>query len=290
MLVRGALPSQNLPVRDSDAGFEKPKKVERVARSVVQDQPFASGENKFCYKNLKELSTRVQKLVLKDWSLTVTDSQVRLRKLEVPYVIPTLDIEIDDSLGFTVRVFGWFLCENHSIYKSTWRSLRNITVSNLIKEIEQLALCIGHTESAFSGDCLRHVLPMEIDSFDQNEFSSPFPSKEYYRAKDCEILILGSKHNCNICVEKEFNKQQAMKRRQARQLVPAKPKAPVSLTSPQRIKLALQTQRLQCKQLQSEIKQMKLEIEPQSIGVTQDLSHDLLSIISTSGEYNLNKR
>ena len=284
VLVKGAIPSQNLPVRDSDSRFERPKTVERVARSVVQDEPLASEENTFCYKTLKELTTRVQKLVLKDWSLTVADSQVRLRKLEVPYVIPRLDIEIDDSLGFTVRVFGWFLCENHNIYKSTRRSLRNITVSNLIKEIEQLALCIGLTESAFSGDCLQHVLPMEIDSFDRNESSSPFPSKEYYRAKDCEILIKGSECNCKFCAQKECYQEQSIKRRQARQLVPAKPKAPVSLTSPQRIKLTLQTQRVQCKQLQSEIKQMKLKIEQQSIGVTQDLSHDLLSIISRSGD------
>ena len=46
--------------------------MERVARSVVQDQSFAS-EEKCCYKTFfTELSTRVQKLVLKDWSLTVT--------------------------------------------------------------------------------------------------------------------------------------------------------------------------------------------------------------------------
>ena len=81
-------------------------------------------------------------------------SQVCLHKLEDHYVIQRLDIEVDDSLGLTVRVFGWFLCENHNIYKSTRRSLRNITVSSLIKEIEQLALCIGVTESAFSGGCL----------------------------------------------------------------------------------------------------------------------------------------
>ena len=109
VLVKGAILSQNLPVRDSDSRFERPKTVERVTRSVVQDEPLASEENTFCYKTLKELTTRVQKLVLKDWSLTVADSQVRLRKLEVPYVIPRLDIEIDDSLGFTARVFGWFL-------------------------------------------------------------------------------------------------------------------------------------------------------------------------------------
>ena len=40
-------------------------------------------------------------------------------------------------------------------------------------------------------------------------------------------------------------------------MIPAKPKAPVSLTSPERIKLTLQAQRLQCKQQQILIEQMK---------------------------------
>ena len=48
VLVKGAIPSQNLPVRDSDSRFERPKTVERVARSVVQDEPLASEENTFC--------------------------------------------------------------------------------------------------------------------------------------------------------------------------------------------------------------------------------------------------
>ena len=108
-------------------------------------------------------------------------------------------------------MFGWFLCENYKIYKSTRRSLRNITVSNLIKEIEQLALCIGLTESAFSGDCLQHVLPMEIDSFDRNESSSPFPSKEYYRAKDCEIPIKEMNAIANFVLKKSVIKNNQSK-------------------------------------------------------------------------------
>jgi hypothetical protein len=112
LLVKGAIPSQNLPARDSDSIVKHPEKIKRVARSIVQDQPLVSDERKFQYKNLKELSARVKKLTLNDWKLTVTKNQVRLCKFEVPYITPRLDIQIDDSLGFTLIVFGWFLCEN----------------------------------------------------------------------------------------------------------------------------------------------------------------------------------
>jgi hypothetical protein len=247
LLVKGAIPSQNLPARDSDSIVKHPEKIKRVARSIVQDRPLVSDERKFQYKNLKELSARVKKLTVNDWKLTVTENQVRLCKFEVPYITPRLDIQIDDSLGFTLIVFGWSLCENHTIYKSTRRSLRNITVSNLIKEIEEMTICIGHPEDAFSGDSLRQVLPIEIDPFDRTESSSPFPCKEYLRATACEILIEGSiegtDRNCKFCAEKVCYQETAKKRQQARQMVPAKPKAPVSSTSSQRIKLTLQAQR-----------------------------------------------
>ena len=280
--MTGALPSQNLPIRDSDSIPKRSEIKARVPRNIVQDRPSISDDRKSCYKNLSELTARVQKLVLNDWNITLSESRVRLCKFKVPFIIPRLDIQIDDSLGFTLIVFGWFLPEDHSIYMNTRRSIRNITVSNLIKEIEKLSICTGHPENAFSGNSLRHVLPVEIDPFDQTESSSPFPCKEYLRANNCEILVEGSESNCKLCIERVCYQEMTTRRKRARETVPAKPKAPVSLTSPQRIKLTLQAQRLQCKELQAEIKEMKLEVEQRSIPVTQDLSHDLLSIISES--------
>ena len=153
----------------------------------------------------------MQKLVLKDWSITVADSQVRLRKLEVPYVIPRLDIEIDDSLGFTVRVFGWFLCENHNIYKSTRRSLRNITVSNLIKEIEQLALSIGLTESAFSGDCLQHVLPWRLTRLIEMNLPVLFPPKNTIEQRTVRFLSKEVNAIANFVLKKSVIKNNQSK-------------------------------------------------------------------------------
>ena len=43
---------------------------------------------------------------------------------------------IDDSLGFTVKVFGCFTPEDHSVYGLYMTSMGNLTVQELIKELD----------------------------------------------------------------------------------------------------------------------------------------------------------
>lgn len=59
-----------------------------------------------------------------------------LKKTVHPYVLPRLEIIMDDSLGFTVKVFGSYLPEDHPLYLDYHRTVRNITVSNLIRQLK----------------------------------------------------------------------------------------------------------------------------------------------------------
>ena len=61
---------------------------------------------------------------------------------------------------------------------------------------------------------------------------------------------------------------------------PTKLKALISLTSPTRPKLAMQQERLKCKQLDVEISKMKTKIEKVGKPVVKDLSEDLCKILS----------
>ena len=61
---------------------------------------------------------------------------------------------------------------------------------------------------------------------------------------------------------------------------PSKLKAPISLTSPTRLKLAMQQERLKYKQLEVEISKMKTEIKKASKPVEKNLSEDLCKIFS----------
>ena len=63
---------------------------------------------------------------------------------------------------------------------------------------------------------------------------------------------------------------------------PSKLKAPNSLTSPKRLKLVMQQERLKCKQLEVEISKMKTEIEKASKPTEKNLSEDLYKIFSNA--------
>ena len=63
---------------------------------------------------------------------------------------------------------------------------------------------------------------------------------------------------------------------------PSKIKASISLTSPTRLKVAMQQERLKCKKLEAEISKMKTEIEKASKPVEKNLSEDLCKIFSNA--------
>ena len=66
-----------------------------------------------------------------------------------------------------------------------------------------------------------------------------------------------------------------------------KPKAPVSLTSPDRIKLTLQDQRLKYAQLQRKIDDMATEFKKQSFSVDHELNGNLIQIFSNTDRSNV---
>ena len=66
--------------------------------------------------------------------------------------------------------------------------------------------------------------------------------------------------------------------------IPLKPKAPISLTSPERIKVTIRSHRLENKTLKSEIKNLQHEILKSSMTVDDGLSADLIKIMSNTGK------
>jgi hypothetical protein len=94
--------------------------------------------------------------------------------------------------------------------------------------------------------------------------------------------------NCDVICSSEICEQEKSVNVKSRKLlIPAKPKAPVSLTSPERLELTLQAQRLQCKQQQQLIEQMKHAIEKSSISVEKELSNDFIKMFSDAPSENV---
>ena len=74
-------------------------------------------------------------------------------------MLPHLEIIMDDSIGLTVKVFGSYLPEDHPLYLDYRRTVRIVTVSNLIKQLEGYWLRDGVSTTELNGKLYHHVIP-----------------------------------------------------------------------------------------------------------------------------------
>ena len=102
---------------------------------MVTDNPVTEISKKY-YQNFNDLSKRVKTLkTLNDWIVQELKDRLVLKKKSSLVMLPEIEIMIDDSLGFTIYVYGWLLPEDHELYTTNLRSITNITVSDLVKSI-----------------------------------------------------------------------------------------------------------------------------------------------------------
>ena len=116
----------------------------------------------FLYNDYPELCKRVKKCKLEGWKMDISE-HIKLQTFTNPCIIPLFEVLSDDGLEFTIVVVGWLLTLDHRIYKMYFRSIRNVTVSNLLLEIEGNNLCEGLAEKLLTGEVMTHVIPCEID-------------------------------------------------------------------------------------------------------------------------------
>ena len=151
----GALPTLNMPKRSHDTT----KPATRPSRTVVTNNPVTENAKKY-YQSFNDLCKRVKTLkTLNDWIVQELEDRLVLKKKRSQVMLPEIEIMIDDSLGFTIYVYGWLLPEDHALYTANLRSITNITVSNLVKSIATQSICPGVKPSEFSSSILHHDIP-----------------------------------------------------------------------------------------------------------------------------------
>eukprot|EP00795_Rhopilema_esculentum_P004079 gene4079-20259_t len=188
---------------------ETPKPREREARTIVKDHVAVA---KHCYKDFKDVINRVSSLkALEGWSVNIKEDRIVLKKVEEFTLIPKYEITIDVGLAFFVSVYGWFLRENNPIYTKNFRSLRNIFISNLIKDIEGYPICNGNSPIDISGNVVNHVIPTYQDPLSMDESSKQYPRKEYWCSIWCSIISPGEQ--CLPCAQQaaKANKSHELK-------------------------------------------------------------------------------
>lgn len=127
------------------------------------------------------------------------------KKMTEPYMLPQLEIIVDDGLGFTVKVYGCYLVEDHTLYLEYRRSMQNVTMSNLVKELEGYKLCTGVQTLELTSKLSHHVVPINHDTVSEHEEEEAeeeeqqqFPHKGFWRAKGC-LLIQEQEEACCVC-------------------------------------------------------------------------------------------
>lgn len=112
----GALPTLNMPKKSH--AMEKP--AARPARSVpLSDSSISacsSRSRSVYYKTFSELCQKMKSLKsLNEWSYKTFSDRLVIRKELEQFLLPKLEICIDNSLGFTVKMFGSFLVDDHEL-------------------------------------------------------------------------------------------------------------------------------------------------------------------------------
>ena len=127
-----AIPTKKLP----NTSHPTPEITECRKLSIVR-----SNKNKLntpkLYKSLNELHTRALKLKVTGWTINKAESNVSLSYSEPLFHVSKYEIIINDGLGFTVIVYGFSLPDDHVLYKKYIRFMGNVTVSNLIHDLQK---------------------------------------------------------------------------------------------------------------------------------------------------------
>jgi len=273
----GALPTENMPKKS----HETRKPPSRPAREIVKDVP-TSIDNRKYYTGLKDVCKRIKALkTISEWVVEERIDRVILRKMKDCFQLPEFELIIDDSLGYTIAIYGWFLPDDHELYTTSLRSMNNVTVSDLIRDIECQLICPGVNPKELTGQVIPHVIPKIVDPLYSGDEDSldMFPKKQFWRPSDCSLLCSPTAQLSTACVEYSHASDLKARAKQRRLSEPAHIKAPVASTAPERLKLTLQMQRLKCSELEHQLEEMKQEITKSSVLVDHELSNDLTSII-----------
>ena len=105
-----------------------------------------------------------------DWQ--ISDKENHIFQKSKSYEISSIDIYVGEDLEFIIRVFSWCIPLDHEIYTKYKKTMKNITLSNLIKVISYYNICSGIKDDQAKKTAICHSVPKTFDFF-QNS-SVPF--------------------------------------------------------------------------------------------------------------------
>ena len=95
------------------------------------------------YHSFQEFCQRISKLKLPvGWSINISEFAY-IKNSDDIHDLPQFEIIVTLNLAFKIRTFGLFILPDHDIYTTYENSVKNVTLTNLIKVLSSYKLCTG---------------------------------------------------------------------------------------------------------------------------------------------------
>ena len=284
----GSIPTKNFPEKSiPSTQSEHRESAQEIQRKRIECPVVIKVKSLPPYSSFDDFNKKISLLKLNQYKIERFTSFTKISKFEADYAIPSVEIYVKPDLQFKIRVFSWKLNESHQIYNY---KLNEITLSTLINTIEQLSLCSGISLPSTNVNVIAHVVPKCYDPCMSETF--PLHQDIYYRSRNC--LVLSESLMCKCCVKSKPKVIKAENRKAIISATPAKDKAPLSLTSPARIRskiLSLNSIKndllIENKELKTQVTRLQGELNEASVKVSDELDNDLKSIFSSINDSDL---
>jgi len=151
------IPTLNMPKKHHEVKKDpRPPPKARCIPSVI---------NVSCYSSLDNSKARLPELkCLQNWNIVITPNKFILQKpSHQNLTLPELEIVIAEDLTFIVIVFGWKIPLLHFVYNLSQHSFKNITVFNLIADLQTLKVCHGVPLSYIATNIVIHAIPFKVN-------------------------------------------------------------------------------------------------------------------------------
>ena len=146
------------------------------------------------YKDFSDFVQRIVNLKLSDtWDINIQNNLVIATFMSADHLLPKFEIFIDQSLSFSLRVYGWMLPKDHEIYANVNNSFLNITFSNFVHQLKLYNLCHGISipNTKLTNNIQKHVIPKKFNYFDYQVklVQTNLNQDEFHRSSSCKVLV-----------------------------------------------------------------------------------------------------
>ena len=283
-MALGSAPTENLPKKSQED--EKPAEPRRT---LIRSEPGTSSSTS-SHKNqnkdqFKGFVKQITKESLDPWKIDLSNEDtVKFELCDNMHCLPKYTIIVDSALEFAIYVYNWPLPNIHPVYKERKRCIRYNAVKDVLQTIKESVLCNGLpddedvksvvldsvSQSAPSGTVVRHSLPKNTSNEEEKQFEVTI----IYRKSS-----IAEQDQCGPCSTALKAIKKASKCKTRASEAPAKPKAPLALCGPEKLRATLKATR-KCKDLKERVHNLEKQISRDGFSVSDATEKDILKTMA----------